>query len=60
MDYQTRKQALKLYASGLNNATIAVLLNVDRDEVEIAINDAETHGASFHFTGGTNDDATYA
>ena len=60
MDYLTRKQALNLYSAGLNVPTIAVLLNVDRDEVEVAIEDAETHGNAFRFTSDNDDSAAYA
>jgi hypothetical protein len=60
MDYDTRQQVISLYTAGLNTPTIAVLLNVDRGEVEVAIDDAETHGTPIHFTGDNDDWRGYA
>jgi hypothetical protein len=60
MDHDTRQNAINLYAAGINVPTIAVLLNVDRGELEVAINDAETHGSPIRFTGDNDDWGRYA
>lgn len=54
MNYSTRQQAINLYTHGLNVPTIAVLLGIDRDEIEVAIEDAEAHSL-VHLTGDDDD-----
>jgi len=59
MKFTDAQLALRLFNSGLNVPTIATLIGCDRDEVEQAIDYAETHGQS-HLTSDNDDWRSYA